>query len=170
LLDHLRAFLLLYPWLRERAEVDMTRRISPFVNPFPPEYVRLVLEPDYPATAERLIDDYLSHNATRNRALDLLPALACLDEKIVKSRADDPHLIAPRPAFHYRLPNCMIDEPDWSLAQEWNLWVAVERLAHDKSMLARMSWDYLKADKNSLRPFIDHWPDALGKWIKKTHA
>ena len=39
------------------------------------------------------------------------------------------HLVKPRPAFHYRLPNCMVDEPHWTVAREWNTWVAVERLA-----------------------------------------
>lgn len=170
ILDQLRAFLLLYPWLRDRVELDLTRRMSPFVNPFPAEYVRLVLQPDYPATAERLIDDYLTHNPTRNRALDMLPALAYLNEELVKGRADAPHLVQPRPSLHYRLPNCLIDEPSWTLAREWNTWLAVERLAQDQSKLARMSREYLKADGNALRPIIDQWPKALGKWVREVEG
>jgi hypothetical protein len=168
LLDHLRAFLLLYPWLREQVGLDLTRRISPFVNPFPAEYARLVLQPDYPPTTDRLIDDYLAHNATRNRALDLLPALACIDEPRVLARVEDKHLVKPRPSFHYRLPNSRIDEPDWTLAREWNTWVVVERLANDKATLARMSWEYLKADRNAMRPLIDEWPGMARKWVKQS--
>src|SRR5688572_22429339 len=65
--DFIRAFLLLYPWMKGRAEVDMTRRISPFINAFPDEYARLILRQNYPASRERLIDDYLALNPTRNR-------------------------------------------------------------------------------------------------------
>ena len=135
--DVIRAFLLLYPRLKERAEVDITRRISPYINPFPETYAKLILDPNYPADAGRLIDDYVAHNPTRNRPLDVLPVLAHLDEERVMDRVEDAHLVKPRPAFHYRLPNCMVDEPDWTLAREWNNWVEVERLAADAERLDR---------------------------------
>jgi hypothetical protein len=135
--DVLRAFILLYPWLKRTTEVDITRRISPYINPFPAAYERLVLAPDYPADANRLIDDYVAHNPTRNRPLDMLPVLAHLDARRVMDRVRDPHLVKGRPALHYRLPNCMVDEADWSLAREWNAWVEVERLAADKEQLRR---------------------------------
>ncbi|HYO07940.1 MAG TPA: amidoligase family protein [Tepidisphaeraceae bacterium] len=164
--DYLRAFLLLYPWIKERAEVDITRRITPYVNPFPDEYARLVLSPDYPASRERLIDDYLAHNPTRNRALDMLPVLAHLDAARVIGQVEDKHLVKPRPAFHYRLPNCMIDEPGWLLADEWNLWVTVERLAHDAELLAEMSRDYLRAEQRSFKPFTNKWPAVLETYVR----
>ena len=77
--DFLRAFLLLYPSLKRRVKVDLARSISPYINPFPDAYARLILQPDYPADAGRLIDDYLAHNPTRNRPLDMLPVLCHLD-------------------------------------------------------------------------------------------
>lgn len=141
--DYLRAFLLLYPSLKKRLNVNLARSISPYVNPFPEDYVRLILRPDYPADAGRLIDDYLLHNPTRNRPLDMLPVLSHLDEGRVMDRAQEKHLVKPRPAFHYRLPNCLVDEPDWTLAREWNTWVDVERLANDPVKIAAMSRDYL---------------------------
>jgi hypothetical protein len=159
--DHLRAFLLLLPWLAARVEVDLTRRVLPFINPFPHAYARLVLQPHYPADAGRLIDDYLAFNPTRNRPLDLLPVLAYLDKERVMGRVEDPHLVKPRAAYHYRLPNCLIDEPGWTIAAEWNTWVAVERLASDPARLAAMSQDYLEADEQSFRPFVDKWPGLL---------
>jgi hypothetical protein len=36
----------------------------------------------------------------------------------------------------------MVDEPQWTLAAEWNRWVEVERLASDPQRLATMSRDY----------------------------
>ena len=141
--DILRAFLLLYPWLKRRVKVDLARAISPYVNPFPADYIRLVLSPDYPADVDRLIEDYLAHNSTRNRPLDMLPVLCHLREERVMDRVEDKHLVRARPAFHYRLPNCLVDEPDWTLGREWNTWVEVERLANDPERLAAMSREYL---------------------------
>jgi hypothetical protein len=161
--DVLRAFLLLEPWLRERIEVDLTRRIAPYIKSFPKEYARLILQDDYPASAGRLIDDYLAFNPTRNRPLDLLPVLAYLDDERVMSRVEDRHLVRGRPAYHYRLPNCMVDEPDWTLSGEWNTWVAIERLAADKSKLAQMSRAYLDSGAGSLGPFTDPWPNVLAE-------
>src|SRR4051812_13187905 len=162
LLDVLRAFVLLYPWLKERTQVDVARRVSPYINPFPVEYVRLILRPDYPRRRERLIDDYLAHNPTRNRPLDMTPVLAWLDRERVARAVQQTHLVKPRPAFHYRLPNCMVDEPDWTVAREWNTWVAVERLAVDRERLAEMSRAYLYADARAVRlPFTDPWPAVL---------
>jgi hypothetical protein len=141
--DYLRAFLLLYPSLKKRVGVNFARSLSPYINPFPDEYVCLVLGPDYPADAGRLIDDYLAFNPTRNRPLDMLPVLCHLNEGRVMDRVEDKHLVKPRPAFHYRLPNCLVDEPDWTLAREWNTWVTVEQLANDADRLEHMSREYL---------------------------
>jgi hypothetical protein len=170
LLGVLRAFVLLYPWLKRRTEVDFARRISPYINPFPADYVRLILAPDYPATAGRLIDDYLAYNPTRNRPLDMAPVLACLDAARVARRVQEKHLVKARPAFHYRLPNCMVDEAAWTVAREWNTWVAVERLAADSERVAEMSRDYLRADGRSLRPFYDEWPGVLKAYVAGVEA
>jgi hypothetical protein len=163
---YLRAFVLLYPWMKQRTDVDVTRRISPYINPFPDDYVRLILQPGYVAARKKLIDDYLQYNPTRNRPLDMLPVLAHLDRDRVLQRADDSKLVKPRPAFHYRLPNCMIDEADWRVAHEWNTWVAVERLANDPARLAEMAADYLQADEASFKPFLDKWPSVLETYIR----
>ncbi|HEX8524508.1 MAG TPA: amidoligase family protein [Tepidisphaeraceae bacterium] len=164
--DFLRAFVLLYPWLKNQSEVDVSRSISPYIKAFPNEYVRLILQPDYPASRARLIDDYIAHNATRNRPLDMLPVLAFLDKQRVMDRVEDPHLVKPRGAFHYRLPNCMVDEPQWTLAEEWNRWVAVERLAYDPERMAEMSREYERAEEQSFRPFYEKWPNVLEQYMR----
>jgi hypothetical protein len=60
----------------------------------------------------------------------------------------------------------MIDEPDWTLASEWNRWIVIERLANDRGLLPRMCWEYLQADEDAIRPLIDPWPEALRKHVK----
>ncbi len=164
--DVLRAFILLYPWLKESAQVDISRTITPFIKPFPVEYARVILPEDYAPSHRRLIDDYLKHNPTRNRPLDMLPILTHLDHDRVATLAPDMRLVKPRPAYHYRLPNCMVDEPDWTVAREWNAWVTVERLANDTQRLSEMSKEFLDADDQSLRPFIDKWPEILKERMK----
>ncbi|HMA99040.1 MAG TPA: amidoligase family protein [Wenzhouxiangella sp.] len=138
LLSILRAFLLSYDWLLERAQVDLSRRISPYVHAFPEDYAVHVLDPEYQPGIRELIDDYLRYTPTRNRPLDLLPLFAHVDEARVMEAPVEHELIKPRPAFHYRLPNCLIDEPDWSLAVPWNDWVAVEKLAAQPQDLKRL--------------------------------
>jgi hypothetical protein len=166
LLNYLRAFILLYPWLKRESEVDLTRSISPYIDRVPSEYGRLIMQPNYRATRERLIDDFLTHNPTRNRPLDMLPVLTHLDAERVQRNVPDMSLVKPRPSFHYRLPNCMIDEPQWTLASEWNRWVAVERLANDPQRIAAMSRDYQAAEAESFKPFVDKWPDVLEQYMK----
>jgi len=161
----LRAFVLLYPWIKRRVDVDLTRKLSPYIHPFSDEYVRLILSEDYPTSADKFVEDYLHYNPTRNRALDLLPVLATLDEAKVMANAAEPTLVKPRPAFHYRMPNCLLDDPEWSIKREWNTWVAVERLAGDETKLLRMAEDYRDAERQSFKPFYDKWPSVLEHYM-----
>lgn len=137
LLSIIRAFLLSYDELVEAERVDLSRRVTPYVQPFPEEYLFHVLQADYDPDLDALIGDYLQLTPTRNRPLDLLPLFAHIDEERIMSAPVESHLVKARPAFHYRLPNCLIDEADWSLATVWNRWVGVERLADDRKRLER---------------------------------
>ncbi len=163
LLAHLRAFLLVYVGLKERGDVDLTRRIVPFINPFPRAYVERVMAADYAPGRGRLIDDYLDSNPTRNRPLDLLPLFAHLDRDRVAKKVDD-DLTQARPTYHYRLPGCLVDDPDWRIAREWNLWVSIERLAADEDQLGEMCASYRDESaspfdrlKASLREEVASW-------------
>jgi hypothetical protein len=91
-----------------------------------------------------------------------MPLIAELrPEKIKKLKKEDRELIKSRPAFHYRLPNCEIDNPNWSIAKEWNYWIEVEKLADDKDKLDKMAKAYLK--------FLDKPFSSLSsKWIETT--
>lgn len=163
LLAYLRAFLCLYDWLVQRADIDLTRRMTSYVDPFPADYLRLVTAPDYDPALDELIDDYLFHNPTRNRALDLLPLFLHLDAARVRAVVDDP-LVKPRPAFHYRLPDCDIHRPEWSLGPAWRDWIEVERLAADPARLAGCCADF--HDFLHRAP-LERW---LGDWAAEVQA
>jgi len=162
--DYLRAFLCLYDWLDERAEINFTRRLTSYIDPFPKQYIMKLMPArdcaNDSVSLGRLIDDYLYDNPTRNRALDMLPLFSYLDEERVQARCKD-ELIKARPTFHYRLPNSEIDEPGWGMHHAWNDWVEVERLAEDKTRLDKCCHAYLKHLRN---PF--HFP---GSWLRQLH-
>jgi hypothetical protein len=165
---YLRAFLCLYDWLLQRSNIDITRRLTSYIDPFPVEYVRLVTGPDYAPELAELIDDYLFYNPTRNRALDLLPLFAHLDAPRVAAVTDDP-LIKPRPTFHYRLPNCEIDRPGWGLYKAWSDWLQVERLAADPRRLAGCCADFHDfIARHALERWLGDWVEELeGQWLDR---
>jgi hypothetical protein len=134
---HLQAFLCLHDWLMERDRTDLTRRLTAFALPFPDPYARLVLGMNDAPDQASLIDGYLLHNASRNRALDMLPLFAHLDADRVAAVIDDRRVNA-RPTYHYRLPNCRLGEPGWSLLAPWRDWLEVEKLASDGTRLAAL--------------------------------
>ncbi len=153
----LRAFLLLYEALVKAGNIDLSRQLSPYIRPFPGSYVRRVLQADYAPAIAELIDDYLEYNPTRNRPLDLLPLFAHIDQDRVMAAPVERDLIKARPAFHYRLPNCEIDDPDWSLAHPFNGWASVEHLAANAEQLSAESEEYLARPFQALGQFADQW-------------
>lgn len=157
LLHHIQAFALLYDWICNESEVDLARKLTPFINPYPDAYIKKILAAGYQPDLNTLIDDYLELVKSRNHALDMLPALACINEQGVFKRASDPHLIKPRPAFHYRLANCLIDQPDWKVADEWQYWLKVELLADDQDLLNSLCKDYLSLQVDSLFKSTSDW-------------
>lgn len=137
----LTAYALAEPGLRALHPIDATRRLMPFVEPYPKRLLdRLAAEA--PDTAEGLAHLYLDETASRNHGLDLLPVLAHLVPEIVEARLPRDVKVNPRPAYHFRLPDCRIDEAGWRLAAEWGRWVAVERLAADAARLERLRQDW----------------------------
>ncbi|MDQ2103294.1 amidoligase family protein [Azospirillum isscasi] len=159
LLDHLKAFLLLAPWLRREIRVDPTRRLTGFVAAFPVDYAVKVADPAYRPDLDGLIADYLEANPTRNRELDLFPLFAHLAPEIMAAKLRDPH-VRPRPTFHYRLPNARLGDPGWTLAQDWNRWVAVEELAADRVRLDALGADFRAF---AARKALDGWAAEAGR-------
>jgi hypothetical protein len=141
ILAHLRAFMLLDPWLRAASFATRSERVAAPPD-FPDDYTRLVLSPDYRPDLSGFADDYLAANPSRDRALDLLPLLLHLDAQRVRRRLPR-EKISSRAVFHYRLPQAHVGDAGWSLAADWNRWMAVERLAADPERLADLSRAWL---------------------------
>ncbi|MFN2373965.1 MAG: amidoligase family protein [Cyclonatronaceae bacterium] len=141
-LAYLKSFLILYDSLKEELDIDLSREITPFIDPFPEKYIIKIMDPGYHPGTPDLIADYIESNPTRNRPLDMLPILAWMDEDRVRKALPD-QKIGRRPTLHYRLPNSRIDEPDWSFTTEWNKWMPVENLVSDPDKLDSMARKYL---------------------------
>lgn len=160
LLNYLRAFVIVYPWLLVALKIDMTRRLSPFVDPFPDKYVQKILNPEYDPDQNQLIEEYLEYNPTRNRPVDMMPIFGVLNKGLVnpimKGEKNDP-----RPTFHYRLPNSRIDDPDWRFEDEWNYWLVVEQLVADDDMLDKLSRLYLFRKKETVISFRKEWAGTV---------
>ncbi len=149
ILSILRSFILLRDWIREDIQVDGTRNALAFATPFPNAWCDEIMKSDYAPVQSGFIDDYLKNNPTRNREVDLLPLLAYLDERRVRQVLPD-ETIKPRPTFHYRLPNAEVDRPNWQLADDWNRWVFVERLAERPELLMRCASIWREDNANFL--------------------
>ena len=166
ILRYLRAFVLLYDWLKAQLQVDLSRRITPYINPFPAAYIRLLLNPAYRPERDDLIRDYLHHNPTRNRALDMLPLFAELAPQLVTAAVNDP-LVKPRPTFHYRLSNCRVGDPHWLLSTEWAYWLLLEQLAQQPQRLTELAQDYLILDRQPLQPLSSSWAQHMTQWLPR---
>lgn len=165
LLNYLRAFFLTYSFIFEKSDIDFVRRIPPFINEFPENYINLVLDVNYNPSMKRLIEDYIEYNPTRNRVLDMLPILGSIDRKPIK-KLKEVHVI-PRPAFHYRLPNSLVDDPSWNIASEWNNWVIVEYLANFPDHIQQLSGEYLQLKEDTSFGFDKKWNTKIKKWLRE---
>ncbi|QPM90424.1 amidoligase family protein [Pseudooceanicola algae] len=133
----LTAFALTEPLIRRAYPIDISRRLLPFVDRYP-RSLRDALAKGPPADTRQLTKIYLDHAASRNHALDMLPILAHLDPQLIRRQFGDGSAISARPAWHFRMPDCRIEDPSWSLGAEWANWVAIEALAEDRATLDRL--------------------------------
>lgn len=156
ILPALTAFALIEDWMRGRVQIDASRRLLPFVDPYPASLLDRLCDPVVEWTFERLTAIYLAEAASRNHALDALPILKQVHlERVDEAVPQMAHKSA-RPAWHYRLPDARIGDPDWSIALEWNRWCAIERVAADAQLLGRLkgAWrDY----RNRALPIPGQW-------------
>lgn len=167
LFDYLRAFALLQWWLVDAHKIDPTRRLTPYVDLYPEAYLIRILSRKK-ASMDQIFDDYFEFNATRNRALDLLPLLAEVDERRVQLAVKDPRVNA-RPAFHYRLPDCHIEKSDWALGESWQTWLAVENLANRPDALDELSTAFCAAQRPLIGVSRKDWVQQVSQWLEN-HA
>lgn len=57
------------------------------------------------------------------------------------------------------MPDCRIDDPEWSIAFEWNRWLRIEKLAQNHERRAAMARQYLQT------PDADDWLQQLQQWL-----
>jgi hypothetical protein len=160
----LLAYALIEDWMREADPIDDSRRLLPFTDPYPTEFVRdlIALQPDAPVS--EVMEAYLRHNPTRNRGLDMLPIFADLAPDRITAAVSGK--LSARPAFHFRLPDCLIDDPRWSLVDEWQRWLTVERVAQDAGLLARLcrAWE---EDHGVVTILRQSWAHRCGELLKE---
>ncbi|MBV2358381.1 amidoligase family protein [Thalassococcus sp. CAU 1522] len=151
------AYGLLESWMRDAQPVDPSRRLLPFIQPWPENLAdALARAPD--ASLSTLRDHYARHVSDRNFGLDLLPLFRAFDPDAFDRAFGDVDS-ASRPAFHFRLPDCRVGEGDWSIADEWDRWVLVERLAANGELLHRLA--------EARRTSADNWIAATQALIGK---
>ncbi|UOK69354.1 amidoligase family protein [Ancylobacter polymorphus] len=131
LLRLLQAYLVSEPALRQATLTSGLMRFHA-PPPYAADYVRRVLSADYRPDLATLCADYVAANPTRKRSLDLLPLFLELFPDIGHRISGK---VKPRAVLHYRLPLAYVGRPGWSLAADWNHWVAVEALADDPGRL-----------------------------------
>lgn len=164
MLSYVRAFLLLYPWIFKESNIDFARRVSTFIAPFPSKYAEIVIEPSYQPDLDKFIEDYHIYNPDRNRPLDMYPLFAQVRKEKIESYQNLGN-VKSRPTYHYRLPNSLISQSEWSLAKEWNYWAQIEELANDEEKLGKMSRDYLQLRQNTLIGFDNKWYKKTDQWL-----
>ncbi len=162
LLAVLRSYCILAARLRRESKLALIRQVQHYIDPYPLDFARYILRDTYAPDMDGLIADYIRFNPSRNRELDMLPLFAHVNAKLVARLLPGVKNKA-RPTYHFRLPNCRVDEPDWMPQQDWARWVSVEVLASDADMLAEESRDFLRlGPQTEFDARINRILDALG--------
>ncbi|EBA08414.1 amidoligase family protein [Sagittula stellata] len=157
-LNTIVAFGLLEPWLRRAEDLDMTRRLMPFIETWPHGFVTQLVNGQF-STLTDLMTIASRHISSRNHGLDLMPLFAHHDRALFDRIFPAQSKLSARPTFHFRLPDCRIDEEEWSLARPWNLWARVERVADDAHMLETLRRAWLEHNH--------YLPGAEGRWAER---
>jgi hypothetical protein len=85
----------------------------------------------------------------------MLPIFCELDRGKVFAAVnpDERKLIRGRPAFHYRLPDCKVNVPGWRVADPWNQWIYVEKVASNDALREELIDAWRKSNrKMSITP------------------
>lgn len=165
-LPTLRAFALTEDWLRAHMPLDTSRRILPFINPYPASLVDRLCAPEAEDwTMSGLTEAYLATAPSRNHALDVLPILKYFDAERVEAAVATMRHKSGRAAWHYRLPDCRIDAPDWSIAGEWARWCLVERFAADRGLIDALAARWRRYRDRTV-PIPGRWASVSGEIIE----
>lgn len=156
----LLAYALIEDWLRTANPIDQMRRVLPFAAHYPRRLVRRLISLGPRARLGHVMDAYAQEAPSRNYGLDMLPVFAWIDAARMGSVLTS--ATSARPTFHFRLPDCRIDEPGWSLDQEWRRWRTVERVAGDGGALTELSRGWEACDAGVPMPRAA-WAERCGE-------
>lgn len=162
---YLQTFAALYDWLKSRHQLDFSRKLTTYIEPWSSRYVDRLVAADYSPDMEGLMRDYLEENPTRNRALDLLPLFAHIDADLLAQYVDDPR-IKSRPTLHYRLPDCDIDNPRWHFSTVWNDWVILEQIVAHPSHQRELNDLFRQGRTLSFRNLTSTWRTRCHQWLE----
>jgi len=154
----IQSYALLESWLRAWRPLDLSRRVLPFVAPWP-EALCDALVSARDLTLPQVMALCKSHLDGRNHGLDLLPLLHAHDAETF-DHSFGAQASGARPAFHFRLPDCRLDEAEWSITQEWDRWWLVEALAADTERFARLREAWQQKDTGRR-----DWTDTVSRVI-----
>lgn len=166
ILPVVRAYALLEDWLRAIDPVDPSRRLLPFVDPWPDALVDRLAREGAEWDLDDLVRAYADLTPTRNRGLDLLPLLEHLRPDLLAASMDADQLKGGRPTYHYRLPEARLGADGWSLAYEWNRWVLVERVAADTAVLEELAQAWCK-HRDTVAILRGDWAATVGAHLAK---
>ncbi len=164
LVRYLQAFAGLYEWLKAKHQLDISRKLTTYIEPWSTGFTDRLMTDDYAPERSDLMRDYLEFNPTRNRALDLLPLFAHMDKALLDDYVRDSR-IKSRPTLHYRLPDCDIDNPEWNLSSVWNDWVILEQIANNADELSELRALYRERRKLSIHNLTCSWQEATEDWL-----
>ncbi|MBD3677576.1 MAG: amidoligase family protein [Rhodobacteraceae bacterium] len=162
----LLAFALIEEWMHETWPIERTRELLPFTAPYPRKLVAELVRLGPDAPLAEVIAAYRAQTLSRNHGLDMLPVFTHLRPDLIAPDEGTGGTIHPRPAFHFRLPDCRIDDPDWSLGAEWRRWWLVEAITERPELLetVRQGWTESKAGLHLLG---DDWVARCDAILKR---
>lgn len=164
LVRYLQAFAALYDWLKDRHQIDISRKFTSYIEPWDNRYIDRLIGENYTPDMEELMRHYLRHNPTRNKALDLMPLFAHINSDLLAEYVKDPR-IKSRPTLHYRLPDCDIDNPHWHFSTVWNDWVVLEQVANNRDDLESLVKAFRDSRKLSFHNLTHNWVDTCNQWL-----
>ena len=66
------------------------------------------------------------------------------------------------------LPDCRIEQSDWSLTVPWNSWLVVEKLAENDVWLQELTEEFLSTERQRVLLDISRtsWVEYIDLWLK----
>lgn len=160
LLSVIKSFSLLHDYLQRHLSMDFSRILTGYAAPYKKAYLKKIMAPSYAPDKRDLMLDYIKLNKSRNYALDMFPLFAFMDNDFFKRHIQD-DLVKARPTYHFRLPNCQINDSAWSIDDGLKAWDLVEKLSDDKDLLDKLTGLYRTHKGSFFKRLTQNWADIV---------